>query len=393
MLLDLLSPLKAVAPPFASVCIDATRIDAATADEVSLRWAEQARHLRTLGVPAAMVDALAEPAVEPTGRGGEQTRVLVAADDRVVLDLVLPGRPVRDESSFGPVPLLMPVARALSAAMPYAVARVDRSGADLEFVGLLGSAEETEQVDGEHDVVHKAAAGGMSQRRYQARVEDSWDHNADAVAKKLDVLVRRHRPELVMVTGDDKAVAALERNLSHEVSERLVHLNSGGRAAGASQRAERKAIEQALAERQTAVRGSRIETLAEQLRRQQEAVEGLDAVVDALRRGQVSELVLHDQHNSSARLWAGAEPLQIGLTRADAEAAGAVEPAEERAEAVLIWGLVGSSAGVTILEDGDFALRDGIGAVLRWSDRATPHSGAPSMPGHGQSPGMPQNVE
>ena len=31
--------------------------------------------------------------------------------------------------------------------------------------------------------------------------------------------------------------------------------------------------------------------------------------------------------------------------------------------------------------------RDGIGAVLRWSDRSTPHDAAPSMPGHGEPRG------
>jgi hypothetical protein len=39
---------------------------------------------------------------------------------------------------------------------------------------------------------------------------------------------------------------------------------------------------------------------------------------------------------------------------------------------------------VTLLDPDGPALRNGIGAVLRWSDRSTPHDGVPSMPGHGR---------
>jgi hypothetical protein len=57
---------------------------------------------------------------------------------------------------------------------------------------------------------------------------------------------------------------------------------------------------------------------------------------------------------------------------------------------VLLWATLGSGGGITVLADDDevpVELTDGVGALLRWSDPSTPHSAAPSMPGHGEGPG------
>jgi hypothetical protein len=79
--------------------------------------------------------------------------------------------------------------------------------------------------------------------------------------------------------------------------------------------------------------------------------------------------------------------LQLGLTEQEARDAGAQSPQEVRADAAITWALVGSDADLTLVEDDDVELVDGIGAVLRWSDEATEHTGVPSMPGHGEQPG------
>ena len=53
MLLDLLKPVMDSQAPYASVCVDATRVDRATGDELELRWADQARELEALGARPA----------------------------------------------------------------------------------------------------------------------------------------------------------------------------------------------------------------------------------------------------------------------------------------------------------------------------------------------------
>lgn len=380
MLTELLKPLTRAAAPFTSVSLDATRKDRAANDHIDLRWAAQARHLESLGAARKTIAALGDAALEPTGRGGDLTRLLVAAEDQVLLDLLLPGRPVREESAFGPAPHLMPAFRALSDACPYAVARVDRAGAELEVVSPFGLTEEREEVVGEHDVVHKVSGGGWAQKRYQTRVEDSWERNAAEVAKELDKVVRRHRPDVVLVEGDEHAIAALLGHAGSEVRERAVRLGSGGRAVGTSEEAERAHIRQALDDHRDAARRGLLDRFAEQLNREQDAVDGLGPVVEALRRGQVATLVLHDDPSSTAHLWVGAEPLQMGLTEQEARAAGAEHPRQSRADAALTWALVGSDAELLLVGDA-VELRDGIGALLRWSDQSNERLGAPSMPG------------
>jgi hypothetical protein len=387
MLSEMLAPLKGATAPFASVAVDATRVDRAGGDDAVQRWEQQARHLRDLGAPDDVIASLGEAVTAPTGAGGEHTKVAVAANGQVALDLVLPGRPVRDESLHGPVPHLMPVARSLSRAVPYAVVRVDRAGADIEVVGPRGEVEAEQEVQGGHDVLHKVPGGGWSQRRYQERVEDSTARNAGQVARHLDGLVRRQRPELVLVMGEEQAVAELREQAGTELSDRLVVLDSGGRAAGTSQEAEQEAVASALAAHDQRRRAGLLDEFAEQRNRQQRAVESLEDVVDALRRGQVERLLLQDDPTSTLRLWVGEEPLQLGLTEQASRDAGARAPAEVRADAALLWALLGSDGDLTLVEAGEVELIGGIGALLRWSDPATSHEHVPSMPGHGQAPG------
>ena len=252
---------------------------------------------------------------------------------------------------------------------------------------MLGTVEQ-EQVQGEHDVLHKIPGGGWSQRRYQARVEDSWQHNATDVANELANVIRRHKPELVFLCGDPQAMAALLDHAAPELRARIVELDTGGRAAGTSNAAEQKAIEDAVFEHRTAERRQLLDRLGGALAREQEAVQGLDDTIEVLRRGQVDELVLHDDPSSTKHLVGGHRPVTLGRTAADARAAGAVDARQERADAVLLGALVAADGGITLLHPLDMELTDGIGALLRWSDRATPHSHTASMPGHGEAPGQ-----
>jgi hypothetical protein len=393
MLSATLEPLTDVAPPFASVALDASRLSRATGDDPALHWEQQARHLRELGAPEDAIEALAEAVTAQTGLGGEHARVVVASGSRVVLDLVLPERPVREECLYGPVPHLMPVARALADAFPYAVVRLDRAGADLELVGMSGETDRSEVVEGDHDVLHKVAGGGWSHRRYQERVEDSAARNVGHVAERLAQVIRRERPVLVLVMGEDEAVAELRGHAAADLADRLVVLDTGGRAAGTDPEAEQKAIEAALQDYRAQKRHELLDTFAEQLSRQQRAVEGLGPVVDALRRGQVDRLLLHDDPTSTVRLWVGEQPLQLGMTKQDSVDAGAAAPVEVRADAALTWALVGSDAEITLVAEDEVSLEGGIGALLRWSDEATEHLDVPSMPGHGEPPGVTGNVE
>jgi hypothetical protein len=389
MLSAVLAPLKDAEGPFASVALDVSRVSRATGDDPEQHWEPLARKLRESGAPEEVVAAIGSLATADTGLGGEHTRVVVAGGGQVLLHEVLPGRPAREEVQYGAAPHLMPVARAVAAALPHLLVRLDRTGADIELVGARGAPEGHATVEGDHDVLHKFGGGGWSHRRFQERVEDSIARNTEEVARRLLAILRQEEADLVLVMGEQQAVAELQHQAHEELSSRLVVVESGGRAAGTDEQAEAQAIQKALDEHRAQERARVLDELREQLSRQQRAVDGLAPVVHSLRRGQVERLVLRDDPTSTATLWAGEQPLQLGLTEQEAREAGAQAPQEVRADAAITWALAGSDAELTLVGDDDTELADGIGAVLRWSDEATEHTGVPSMPGHGQDPGTP----
>src|SRR5665647_2404807 len=94
------------------------------------------------------------------------------------------------------------------------------------------SVPDADHVEGGHDVLHKVRAGGWSHRRMQSRAEDSWERNAEAVAAELDRAVVEHRPELVLITGDVRAVAMIREELGRPTADLLVEVPGGSRADG-----------------------------------------------------------------------------------------------------------------------------------------------------------------
>jgi hypothetical protein len=369
--------------PFVTVSMDASRTDESAHREIEARWHSHREHLAAEGAAGPLLDRIGDLVLAPTGRSGSVGRLVVAAGPDIVLDLVLPARPAREEAFVGPAPHLLPAFRAMADRLPYLLVEVDRAGADISVVNQLGDQDQVE-VAGDHDVLHKVGGGAMSHRGIQARVEDSWARNAAEVARELDTLVGRHRPVAVLLGGDVKAVTDVLDAASGRVADIAVRMRSGSRAEGASAQSRDAEVTGVLVAQARAHRKTLLDRFGAEEGRQGAAVQSLPDVVDAARRAQIDELLLHDQPGSTHRLWVGEEPLQLGLTMADVEQLGARDPQQVRADTALVWAIVHADAGVTLLDPDGPALRNGIGAVLRWSDRSTPHDGVPSMPGHGR---------
>ena len=373
--------------PFVSVSMDVSRNAESSARETELRWQGHERELLRCEAPRTMVE-LAGPAVlASTGRAGGVGRLVVVDPAGIALDLVLPQPPAREEVVFGPAPHLLPVFRALRDRSSYLLAEVDRTGADVVMVDAFGATEQGLEVHGSHDVVHRVPGGQTSQRRIQARAEDSWERNAAEIAGALEGLVSRHHPGVVFLAGDPVTVADLTGAAGRRLARLAVVLRSGGRADGASAAARDQEMRASLADRQRAVRTDLLDRFGTAEGRQEDALQGFDDVVDAVRRAQVEELFLHDDPSSTRTVWVGGEPLQLGANRGEVVSMGFGQPIRTRADAALLWALVHSDAGITLLDAEDPDLADGMGALLRWSDRSTPHDGVPSMPGHGAQAG------
>ena len=382
MKLDLFHDLVEENGPFASVTFDVTRTDPANADNVRSRWRTVEERLREAGVPADLVPEMGEAALAPTGRGGECGRLLVAGTMGLLLVQDLPRRPAQDVS-WGPVPSLLPAIRALAATVPHVVVRVDHTGADIEVTGGAGGTDEEVEVHGDHDVLHRFKGGGWSQHRFELRVQDSWEHNAASVAHRLDGLVRRHRPEVVVLMGDDRAMTYLEEHAGEELRSLLVRSDTGGRAEGTDEEKARQAVEEVLAAFRARAEADLVARFEEQTGRAEAATEGLGPVVEVLQRAQAEELILVEGRGHDDQLWVGEGRLQLGASREDAEMTGAEQPVQVPADTALVWAAVCSRAAVTLVDRAQLNPADGVGAVLRWSDESTPRARVPSMPGHG----------
>jgi len=362
--LSALKPAVYAPGPAATVHLDVSRRDAQGAREVELRWRALARQLTAAGAPAALQDRLAEVALEPTGLGGQVARSVVATDAGVVLDDVVPGELPADSAHFGPIAHLMPWVRLHADDSRYAVVHVDHAGADIDCVDGSRLAHTSERSEGGHDVLHKVPGGGWSHLRYQNRVADSWERNGAAVADDLDSMVVRHRLDHVFLFGEPYSRSVLHQHASRRLADRLVDLDQiqGDRSVDEKTRA---ALARDQFERQRSV--------IEELHRRQAngdgtVASGFASVVAALRHGAVETLLLLDRPESTLELMAGEQAGQLGRERHEVTDLGAADPFTDRADEILLRGVIASDADLELLAtDHDVALRDGIAATLRFA--------------------------
>ena len=371
MKLDWLKDVALAPGPHVSVYADATRDRENSAHEFDVRWQDARTALLDQGAPEPALQALDGVATEPTGVGGPVGRAMLASAEGLELHVLLPGPPLREESASGPVAHLMPLVRSLADDVRYVLVVLDRTGAEITLARSHAvEPARTRTVEGGHDLIHKIPGGGWAHLRYQHAVQDSWDHNAAAVDEELDRIVRTERPEVVLLTGDTKAAAALRSKASQAVLDLLVDVQGGSRSPGANEQAFAVAVEEAIDAVRTKRRRAVLDAFVQERGRSGAAAEGLAAVVAALRRSQVRTLLLHDDPTSTATLWIGDDPLTIGTSAEEVRALGVSDPFEVRADAAIIRALAGSDADIELLEDG-VELVDGIGAVLRYADPST----------------------
>ena len=390
MKIDWLKPLLGHPGPFATVYIDATRANEAGDREVENRWKGVRRQLRQEGAPDAVLDELEEVVLRPTRVAGTHGRVLIADDTGVLVDRVVKDPPALTKGSWGPVPALLQAARAADESVDYVRVVVDRQGADLTWSvagGHLPYAE-AESVEGGHDVINKVRTGGLSHKRIESRAEDSWERNAEAVAAELERQAAELRPELVLLTGDVRAVPLVRGALGHAIAELVVEVPGGGRGAGINEAAFEAHVADALDSYRERRREKVLAEFRQEQGRESGAVTSVEDVVAVLARGQVKELVLAEEYGTGnapmngRTLWIGPDPMHIAATRSDLEDLGVTEGLEELPVSVaLVRAAVGQDAGLTFAPEGSVELMDGVAATLRWRDDGTPTEALMSMSG------------
>ena len=130
---------------------------------MELRWRALRESLAEQGADAATLDAMEAAVGGHDEVAGAYGQLLVGSGGRLRHDVVLPGPPRRESARWAPLPHLMPMVAQLAPVVPYVLALVDRTGADLTVHGPAG--QWSLEVEGDDYPIRKVGVGGWSHLR------------------------------------------------------------------------------------------------------------------------------------------------------------------------------------------------------------------------------------
>jgi len=361
MRLDAIREVFDHAGPFVTVHAEVSRSTADAVAQRESRWTTVRNDLRQAGVAAELVAEIGERLNENTHLPGEVRRTVVAAGGEVVLDEVQRGHSHWPElHDVAPLPQLAPWLAVEDSAYCFLLVNADRVGADLSLHRTLREPPVLEKVvDGEEFGLSKVPEGDWAQKEFQQSAENTWRQNATLVADAVDELVREHRPAAVLLAGETRARAEVQRAFAARGEIPTPHeVESGGRAAGASQAAlwaeVRTVVDGLVAERDAAVAAR----LDEARGRGEGSATGIDEVAEALAQSKVEQLAV--DLDALAERTVPTERL-VGVALPDA----AQQQRELPADRALVAAAALTGASLSVLPS-TMSRGGGASALLRW---------------------------
>jgi hypothetical protein len=364
--LAFLHPLYEHSGPWASVYVDTSRHTESTPHERHLTAAAMAQKLAEQGADEATCRAV-ERAIEELAHSSEpHGRALFARAGEVVLDPPLARAPQGDTADWAPLPRVTPLLELADQDPVCVVAYIDRRGAAFELRTGLGR-EDAGKVAGRQYPVHRTSTVDWSERHFQLKVENTWEHNAAEIADALTVCQDETRADLLILVGDDRERRAVHERLPQRLQDRVVEAahGTGSRLldedveAARTEHARRQA--EAELERFLAARAPDAEGRTG-------AVEGVPALVEAAREHRIDELLIRaDGPDTHREVWIGEDPDQLAVRRTELKALGEQHSWAARADDALIRSAVATDAPVLVVPAaGEEAPVGGLGALLRW---------------------------
>lgn len=362
MQLSTLQDVYAHPGPYVTVHLDVSRNTEDAPQQLDARWTSARHELERAGVDAALVEEIGNRLHEPVEVAGDARRTIIAADGRVVFDEVLAGTSVWPETvTVGDLPDLAAWAHQADGQLPFLLVVADREGADLDFYPTRAQPAANATVEGDDLHLHKYQGGGWSHRRFQQRSENQWESNAREVADEIRDLVKRHRPRIVLLAGDERARTSIAGALDGIQSE-VVHVTAGGRAAGSSDEALWEEVDRVLAAYEAADQVETIGSLEQRWGQGSGAVLGVDDVLEALVQHKVDTLIVdlqkaHDLTVDPSRFPGLPIPEQATTKK------------ELPADQVLVAAGAATDTHLAVLPAAQ-TKGGGVAALLRWDDRA-----------------------
>ncbi|MER6403671.1 Vms1/Ankzf1 family peptidyl-tRNA hydrolase [Streptomyces viridosporus] len=369
MELAFLNPLYERPGPWASVYVDTSRHTENTPHERQLTARAMARELADQGADEATCDAVRRAIEELRHSSEPHGRALFARDGEVVLDPPLARPPQGDWAQWAPLPRVAPLLELAGEDPVCVVAYVDRKGADFELRSALGR-DDADGVTGRQWPIHRTSTVDWSERHFQLRVENTWEHNAAEIADALAVCQEETGADLLILVGDDREQRAVHERLPQRLHDLVVEAPHGTGSRLLDEDVERARAEHvrdraaAELERFLAARTPDDEGRAG-------AVEGVPALVEAAREHRIDELLVRpDGPDAHREVWIGEDPDQLAVRRTELKALGEQQSWAARADDALIRSAVATGApalSVSAAPDArDDAPVGGLGALLRW---------------------------
>ncbi|MET8943590.1 Vms1/Ankzf1 family peptidyl-tRNA hydrolase [Streptomyces sp. NPDC004542] len=367
--LAFLHPLYEQPGPWASVYVDTSRHAEDTPQEVRVTAQAVVRELREQGADDATCRAVEEAIGELAHSPDPHGRAVFARGGEVVLDPVLAHSPPGNRAVWAPLPRVAPLLD-LAGEDPLAiVSYIDRRGADFELRSALGRRRAGAVVGRQHPV-HRTSSADWPERRFQLKVENTWEHNAAEIADALAVCQDETRADLLILVGDERERREVRRRLPKRLHERVVES-----AHGTGSRLLDDEVEQVRARHAR----QRVEAELDRFRAARApdgqgragAVEGVPALVAAAREHRLEELLIRpDGPDAHREVWIGEDPDQLAVRRTELRVLGEQHSWPARADDALLRCAVVTDATALSLAPvpagtGDETLAGGLGALLR----------------------------
>ncbi|MGI5379373.1 Vms1/Ankzf1 family peptidyl-tRNA hydrolase [Streptomyces sp. CA-251387] len=366
--LAFLHPLYEHPGPWASVYVDTSRHTEDTPHERHLTAQALSRELAEQGADDATCRAVRAALEELEHSSEPHGRAIFACAGEVVLDPPLARAPLRAGAHWAPLPHTAPLLELAGEDPVCVVAYVDRKGAAFELRTALGR-QDVGSVTGRQHPIHRTSTVDWSERHFQLKVENTWEHNAAEIADALTVCQEETRADLLILVGDDRERRAVHERLPQRLQDLVVEAPHGtgsrlldedvqrAREEHVRQRAERE-LERFLAAREPDPEG------------RSGAVEGVPALIEAAREHRIDELLIRpDAPDAHREVWIGEDPDQVAVRRTDLKILGEQHAWSARADDALIRSAVATGAAALSLTPAgpEREPAGGLGALLRWT--------------------------
>ncbi|OUE18320.1 hypothetical protein BFL36_14300 [Clavibacter michiganensis] len=321
--------------------------------------------------------------------GGPRTRVLLVEGGELILDATIPGIPTEpEEVGIIPVPDLVPLLEREPEPVVHVVVETSRDGGEVRVIRSgVDELVAEHDVQGRTDTLHAVRTGSWGQDRLQHHAEEIWRQTQGELATRVDDVVRRHRPSLLVVAGDIRARQLLEGEVGAEARAILAVEPTNTRADGSDDRALEERVRDELQRILAASERDVLDRVAQHVGRGDGGAETrLGAVVRALAGAQVDTLVLDADALRDQRLLALADAPWIATAPEDALGApvlGRVPAHVALTRAALLTDARLVFTDSTTAPDGEDAIGlpggASVAALLRWPEGpAVPGAGAPA---------------